>query len=348
VNEQSALSGAITKFSENEDEQMHVQVMQALLAQLTSFLGVAEAVDRLVDSNQMSSFDALVEHTVRNLIECRRVVLWSRVSSAAVFISRTGSIVVPEGEGLVGKAAAEKQRWLLYSPSADSAYNPEYDAQFCGTAKIVTFQPVVREGECCWIIEIVDRLDSQGTVVPPSQEDFVIIDFLVGCLVRLRAQENRDDALISKLIAESTPSVLTTHQITPLLNTLEKTARKLIGCASLQLFFVTESGEALYRVEGDITDRARRREMAIDNAGIVGHACARSQIVNAPVAKEHPGFDNSVDGEHPKGSVLAVPLITSKGVVLAAIARQKLSGMMFTPYDETLLEAILRVSHGRD
>lgn len=54
----------------------------------------------------------------------------------------------------------------------------EYDSQILSNARVTLFQPVVNsKKEILWIIQLVDRLNSKGSIVTPTGDDFLILDF---------------------------------------------------------------------------------------------------------------------------------------------------------------------------
>ena len=358
-NDQVALEELIKNIGQIEDQHVRGQAGQALLLQMERFLELNTVFERLSDEVGMDSFVSTFEQNVRNLMDSRRVVLWARVPSARVIVSRSASALVPEGEGLLGKAAASGQRLIVNDPTRESMYSNEYDGPFCATAQVVLYQPVMNnKKEVMWVIQMVDRLDASGSVIAPTSDDCLVIDFLALCLQRLLQEGSKNDEMIKKVLTESTKSMLTERQVMPLMETVQLTVTRIVGCEALQIFFADKKNECLFQLKeaantgGDSASEVAlssvtRLDMTIDNAGIAGVAYKTKRTINIGIAKEHPGYNAATDGEYPNGSLLAVPLVSSKGVVsLVAVARQKRSGMMFTSSDEVILEALSRVSSG--
>lgn len=357
-NDQAALEELIKSIGQIEDQHLRGQAGQALLLQMERFLELNTVFERLSDEVGMDSFISTFEQNVRNLMDSRRVILWARVPSARVIVSRSASALVPEGEGLIGKAAASGQRLIINEPTRESMYSSEYDGPFCASAQVVLYQPVMNnKNEVVWVIQMVDRLDASGSVISPTSDDCLVVDFLALCLQRLYVEGSKNDEMIKKVLTESTKSMLTERQVMPLMETVQLTVTRLVGCEALQIFFADKANGSLFQLKeaantgGDSSEvslsSVTRLEMTIDNAGIAGVAYKTKRTVNIGIAKEHPGYNAATDGEYPNGSLLAVPLVSSKGVVsLVAVARQKRSGMMFTSSDEVILEALSRVSSG--
>jgi len=90
--------------------------------QLTSFF------ERLSDERGTDNFTTTFENNVRNLIDSRSILLWVRIPSARVIVSRTASILVHEGEGLLEKVVNEQQRLVLTDPSRDPSCSMDDDA----------------------------------------------------------------------------------------------------------------------------------------------------------------------------------------------------------------------------
>jgi GAF domain-containing protein len=320
--------------------------------QLNSFF------ERLSDESGTDNFITTFETNVRNLLDSRRILLWARVPSAKVIVSRTASVLVPEGEGLLGKVVNGGQRLMLTDPSRDPSYSMDHDGPLLSNARVSVYQPVVNsKKEVLWIIQIIDRLSPKGSVITPTGDDFLVLDFLALRLLKLYQEESRIDEMVKRILTESTRSLLIERQVMPLLETVQLTVTRIVGCESLQILFadaetrnlfqLTEAGAEAGQTSGVNLGQVRRVEIAVADAGIAGAAYTSKRSVNVAVAKEHPGFNREMDGEFGNGAVIAVPLLSSKGhVSLVAIARQKRNGVMFTDSDEIILEALSRVSQG--
>lgn len=351
-NDKAALDELVRSISSISDQNTRGLAGQALFAQMQHYMQLNQILERLFDESGTDSFITTFEQNLRNLIDSRRIILWARIPSAKVIVSRSASLVVPEGEGLLGKAVIEGQRLVLTDPSRDPSYSMDYDSPILSNARVSLYQPVVStKKEVLWIIQIIDRLSSKGTVVTPTGDDFLILDFLSLSLLRLHQEESRIDEMIKRILTESTRSLLTERQVMPLLETVQLTVTHIVGCESLQIFFKEPESNVLFQLcEGTQTNEmnlgsVKREDIPIEKAGIVGVACTSKKVVNVAVAMEHPGYNVDIDGQYRNGSCLAVPLLSSKGVVsLVAVARQKKSGMMFTASDEIILEALSRVS----
>jgi signal transduction protein with GAF and PtsI domain len=234
----------------------------------------------------------------------------------------------------------------------------DYDAPLLSSTRVSVYQPVVNsKKEVLWIIQIIDRLNPKGSVITPTGDDFLVLDFLSLRLLKLHQEESRIDEMIKRILTESTRSLLIERQVMPLLETVQLTVTRIVGCESLQILFadadtknlfqLTEAGGEAGPTSGVNLGQVRRVEIAVADAGIAGAAYTSKRSVNVAVAKEHPGFNREMDGEFANGAVIAVPLLSSKGhVSLVAIARQKRNGVMFTDSDEIILEALSRVSQG--
>lgn len=356
-NDQKALEELINNIGKVSSETARGKAAQALLGQMQRFLELNAVFERLSDENGSDTFVPTFEQNVRTLIEARRVVLWARVPSAGVYVSRTGPSFVPEGEGILGYVGQEKKRMIITDPARHIQYSSDYESDLA-QAKIVLYQPVFNsENKIIWIIQMVDRL-GQNEVIPPSNDDMLVIDYLTSALQRLFQEENRYDEMIKSILTESTKSLLNERQVMPLLETVQLTVTRIIGCEALQIFFADPEHNSLFQIKeaantnsdtnGDVElSSVTRHEISVDNAGIAGVSYKTKKTVNVGIAKEHNGYNASVDGEYSTGSLLAVPLVNSKGAVtLVAVARQKRSGMMFTKSDEIILEALSRVSSG--
>ena len=355
-NDQSALDELVKSISSVTDTNTRGLAGQALFVQMQRYMQLNQIFDRLSDESGTENFITTFEQNVRNLIDSRRILLWMVIPSAKVIVSRTASMIVPDGEGLLGKAVSEGQRIVLTDPSRSPSYSMDYDAPILSNARVVLYQPVVSsKKEVLWIIQIVDRLSSKGTVSTPTGDDFLILDFLSLSLLRIYQEESRIDEMIKRILTESTRSLLTERQVMPLLETVQLTVTHLVGCESLQIFFADSTKGNLFQLKegsqqggGEVNINAiTRDDILVKDAGIAGVAFTSKKTVNVAVAKEHPEFNQNIDGEYPNGPCLAVPLLNSKNAVsLVAVARQKKSGIMFTSSDEIILEALSRVSQG--
>lgn len=348
-----------------QDRDIRGKASQALLFQAQRFLALNNSAEKICDEYGKDSFVSLFENQVRTLLDCHRLVLWIRVPSARVWVSQTLSTLIPEGSGLLGRIL-DDQRLLITDPKTDSSYSPDFDDQLLATAKCVLFEPVVNsKKELIWIIEMIDRLDSSGDVIPPSSDDIMELSFFARVLSQLYQEESRLDGMIKKILTDSTKNMLTHRQVMPLFETVKMAVNQVIGCEVLQIFFADQTKDQLFQInENDINldinktsdhfGRDTNEESSfvkipidVDNAGIAGFVYRTKKTVNIVIAKEHQKYSPTVDGEFPNGSLLAVPLVNSKGnVILVSVARQKRSGMMFTNEDEIMLEALSRVSSG--
>ena len=355
-NDQSSIDELVKSISSIADPHTRGLAGQALFSQMLRYMQLNSIFERLSDEMGTDNFITTFEQNVRNLLDSRRIILWTRIPSAKVIVSRTASLIVPEGEGLLGKSVLEGQRLVLTDPSRDPSYSMDYDGIVLSNARVVLYQPVVSsKKEVLWIIQIVDRLSTKGTVVPPTGDDFLILDFLSLSLLKLYQEESRVDELIKRILTESTRSLLIERQVMHLLETVQLTVTHIVGCESLQIFFTDQTKDILFQLKeggngGSIEmniSSVIRDDINVDKAGIAGIAFKTKKIVNVAVAKEHNGYNPDIDGEYSSGSCLAVPLLSSKGIVsLVAFARQKKSVIMFYSSDDIILEALSRVSQG--
>lgn len=322
-----------------------------LFQKIHLYMQLNKVFERLSDDSGTDNFTSTFETQIRNLMDSRRIILWAHVVSAHVFVSRSASLIVPEGEGLLGKAINEGKRIIITDPTRDRSYSINYDAPLVSNARISLYQPVIDDkGETIWIIQIIDRLSSKGNIITPTDEDFLILDFLSKTLIKLFDEENKIDEKIKQILTESTRSLLTERQVMPLLETVQMTVTCIVGCESLQIFFTDPSTNTLFELKegssGSNLSSVHRVNLAIKDAGIAGVAFKKKKVINVAVAKEHEGYKQTVDGQFPNGAVIAVPLLLKGVVSLVAVARQKKKGMMFTESDEIILEALSRVSQG--
>lgn len=333
-------------------KQFYGMVGSNLFKKLHLYMQLNKVFERLSDDSGTDNFTSTFENQIRNLMDSRRIILWAHVVSAHVFVSRSASLIVPEGEGLLGKVVNEGKRMIITDPTRDQSYSINYDASLVSNARISLYHPVIDEkGEVIWIIQIIDRLSSKGNIITPTEEDFLILEFLSKCLIKLFKEETKIDEKIKQILTESTRSLLTERQVMPLLETVQMTVTAIVGCESLQIFFTDPSSNTLFQLKegssGTNLSSVHRVNLAIEDAGIAGISFKKKKVINVAVAKEHEGYNQAVDGQYPNGALIAVPLISSKGaVLLIAVARQKKKGMMFTESDEIILEALSRVSQG--
>ncbi|OHT12549.1 GAF domain containing protein [Tritrichomonas foetus] len=356
-NDQSALDELVKSIQSISDQNTRGLAGQALFVQMQKYMQLNQFFERLSDDSGTDNFISTFENNIRNLIDSRRIILWAHIPSAHVIVSRTASLLVPEGEGLLGKVVSEGQKLILTDISRNPSYSLDYDAPLVSNARVTVYQPVVNsKKETIWIIQIIDRLNAKGNIVTPTGDDFLILDFLSLSLLKLYQEETRIDEMIKRILTESTRSLLTERQVMPLLETVQLTVTRLVGCEFLQIFFTDPATNSIFQLkEGSNSEASAevnlssvsRVNLPVDDAGIAGIAFKTKKVVNVAVAKEHEGYNASVDGQYQNGAVIAVPLLSSKGAVsLIAVARQKRNGMMFTDSDEIILEALSRVSQG--
>ena len=356
-NDQSALDELVKSIQSISDQNTRGLAGQALFIQMQKYMQLNQFFERLSDESGTDNFISTFENNIRNLIDSRRIILWAHIPSAHVIVSRTASLLVPEGEGLLGKVVTEGQRLVITDPSRDPSYSMDYDAPLVSNARVSLYQPVVNnKKETIWIIQIIDRLNAKGNIVTPTGDDFLILDFLGLSLLKLYQEETRIDEMIKRILTESTRSLLTERQVMPLLETVQMTVTRLVGCEFLQIFFTDPQSNTLFQLKENSNSESsvevnlssvNKVELNVADAGIAGKAYTTKKVINVAVAKEHKDYNATVDGQFPNGAVIAVPLLSSKGVVsLIAVARQKRNGMMFTDSDEIILEALSRVSQG--
>jgi hypothetical protein len=148
-------------------------------------------------------------------------------------------MIIPEGEGFLGKAVNEAERLIITDPSRDPSYLIEYDSPILSNARVTLFQLVVNsKKEVFWIIQLVDRLNSKGTIVTPNADDFLILDFLTTSLIKIYTDQSINNELITRNLTESTRSLRTERQVLPLLATVQYTVSHLIGCESHKIFLL--------------------------------------------------------------------------------------------------------------
>lgn len=339
------------QYEDNDLKQFYGIIGSTLFQEMHFFMLLNKFFERLSDDSGTDNFVTTFENHIRNLMSSRRIILWAHVTSAHVIVSRSASMIVPEGEGLLGKALNEGERIIITDPTRDASYSINYDAPLISNARVSLYQPVIDDkGEAIWIIQIIDRLNSKGNIITPSDEDFLILDFLSTSLIKLFKEERHIDEMIKQILTESTKSLLIERQVLPLLETVQQTVTRIVECESLQIFFTDPTNNTIFQLKEGTSNRMttlNRDNLKIEEAGIAGVAYKTKRVVNVSVAKEHEAYNPTIDGQFPSGAVIAVPLLSSKGgVSLIAVARQKKKGMMFTESDEIILEALSRISQG--
>ena len=359
TNDEKTMEKLIKKMLKISDPQQRGITMQSLFHQIQRFLEIYHTFEVLCNEYQKTSFIPTFEDRMKSMIDCKRILLWVRVPTANIFVSHTANLIVPVGKGLLSSVLKAQEKLIISDPTKDPSYSEQYDGQVLEFAKSVMLQPILDpKKEVLWIIELVDRIDAQGSVIPPKVDDILIVDYISMCMQRIYQGESSVDELIKKVLTDTTKSLLSERQVMPLLESVQLTISKIIGCEAIQIFFVDEAENCLFQLreaarranpkDGDMNlSSVSKFKTAIDNCGIAGVAYKTGNTINISIAKEHNGFNMMMDGEYPNGSLLAVPLKNSKGnVTLVAVARQKRSGMMFTKTDEIMLEALSRVYSG--
>lgn len=352
--DETSLNTAIKQAQQIKDQAQRGVFAQNLFHQIQRFLEIYHFFEVLCNEYAKSTFIATFEDRLRSLIECRRVVLWVRVKTANILVSPTTNTIVPIGQGILDRVVKTKDKVIIKDPAKDPNYNQQYDEQLLKFAKSVVLTPVYdSKKELLWVIEIVDRIDPQGTVIPPKPDDVLIIDYISFGLQRLYQGDSGFNEMIEKILTDTTKSLLIDRQVMLLLESIQLTTSRVIGCEVLQVFFADEKDNSLVQLreaarskgsDDDSLSSVTRIKTPIDSAGIAGTCYKTKQIINIPIAKERVDFNMTMDGEYPNGSLLAMPLKSSNGtVMLVAVARQKRSGMMFNKTDEIMLEALSRV-----
>jgi hypothetical protein len=85
----------------------------------------------------------------------------------------------------------------------------DYDAPLVANPRVSIYQLVVNsKKDVLWIIQIVDRLNPKGSVVTPTGDDFLVLDFLSLTLLKLYQEKSRIDEMIKRILRESTRSLL--------------------------------------------------------------------------------------------------------------------------------------------
>lgn len=356
-NDEALMDKLIKKMQSIQDTHQRGTAAQSLFHQIQKFLELYHSFEVLCNEYTKPSFIPTLEDRMRSLIDCKKVFVYVRVPTADVFVSPTAGVVVPVGKGLISNVLSTMEKTVIKDPTKDQNYFPTYDDFAVGLASSVLIQPITNsKKEVQWIIEIVDRIDSQGNVIQPKPEDYLIIDYISTCIQRIYQGESAVDELTQKILIDTTKALLSERQVMPLLESVQLTISRIIGCEALQIFFVDENNNSLFQLREAAHDARSddinigsftRAKTNIDNAGIAGVAYKTKSIINISIAKEHNGFNMMIDGEYPNGSLLALPIMNSSGnVQLIAVARQKRSGMMFTKTDEIMLEALSRVYSG--
>lgn len=352
--DEAILTNAIKQAQAIKDTARRGEFAQNLFHQIQRFLEIYHFFEVLCNEYTKTTFVATFEDKLRSLIDCKRVLLWIRVKSASILVSQTSNTIVPIGQGILDKVVKTKDKVIINNPAKDPNYSQQYDEQLLQFAKSVILQPVFdKNKELLWVIEIIDRIDPQGNVIPPKVDDILIMDYISLGLQRLYQGDSGFDEMIQKFLTDTTKSLLIDRQVMPLLESIQLTTSRVIGCEILQVFFADEKDNTLVQLrepahskgsDDDTLSSVTRIKTPIDSAGIAGTCYKTKQIINIPIAKERPDFNMTMDGEYPNGSLLAMPLKSSSGtVMLVAVARQKRSGMMFNKTDEIMLEALSRV-----
>ncbi|KAK8844896.1 hypothetical protein M9Y10_021067 [Tritrichomonas musculus] len=355
--DKAALDDLVKQITQVSDQNTHGLAISTLFQQMQLFMQLNHFFERLADESGTDHFISTFENSIRNFIDCKRIILWAYIPSAHAIVSHSTSMIVPENEGFLGKTLSEGQRLVITDPTRDASYSINYDAPLISNARVLVYQPAINsKKEIIWIIQVIDRLNEKGNVMTPSADDFLILDFLSLSLIKLHQEETRIDEMIKRILTESTRSLLTERQVMPLLETVQLTVTRIVGCESLQIFFADSNTNILFQLKEDANAESSsevnissvsRQNLDVSDAGIAGACYVSKKVINAPVAKEHQAYNPDVDGQYPNEAVIAVPLLSNKGVVLlVAVARQKKSGMMFTESDEIILEALSRVSQG--
>jgi hypothetical protein len=97
--DQSAMEELVKSIQAVTDQNTRGLAGQALFVQMQKYMQLNSFFERLSYESETDNFITTFESNVRNLIDCRRILLCARISSAQVIDLWTASVLVPEGEG---------------------------------------------------------------------------------------------------------------------------------------------------------------------------------------------------------------------------------------------------------
>lgn len=112
--DQTILDDLVKSIGSITDQHTRGVAGQALFSQMQKYMELNSIFERLSDESGSDNFVATFEQNVRNLLDSRRVVLWTRIKSASVIVSRTSSMIVPEGEGFFRESNFRRTKTYFY------------------------------------------------------------------------------------------------------------------------------------------------------------------------------------------------------------------------------------------
>jgi len=353
--DQATMDRIVQNFLSINDSHQRGELFQTFFKQMQQFVDLFHFFETMASQTNIALLVPMFESKLKQLINCKKVILWAYVPSGRVFVSQTASLLIPQGEGLLTKVFNEKSHVFLDKPKIDNSYSKEYDDIGLVGCHNVVYHPVMdSENNLIWVIQINNIMDNKGKLNSPSQEDMIVLYYLSKSLQRIYQGENKVDELIKKILIDSSSSLLSERQVMPLLDMVQLTVSRIIGCEQIQIFFVDKANNQMFQLteaKSSGNDESlnfgsfSRVDFSVENAGIAGYSFKNKKPISVRVAKEHPGFNATFDGEYPNGSILSIPLINQKGqITLVSIARQKRNGIMFTSNDEVILESLSRVA----
>lgn len=345
LNREDFIEEMLSEIQKVDEKMIRGFIGQRLVEQTQTFIEFQKFFNSLIDSNGNNmNFVPIFENGVKTLIRCKKCVLWLIVDSDKTAYSRTTTMLVRESEGLVGFCMKEKGKVILDNPQNHPEFSPHFDDVILKGAENVLLQPVKLGENIRWIIEIIDILSESGSVAPPSPETLVFVHYIAEFLSKLEKINDDTNDFCKKLLDSSVGNDNAIDDILNVMKTYKKTILSKIGCQRISVYFVDKNKHDFVILD-DVTDV--KHTLSIDNAGIAGCCYKNKSVINLRIAKESKYFNIEQDGEYQNGSIIAVPCFNSKReVTVVTVARQKMTGIVFSEYDELLLLALCNLAHG--
>lgn len=319
------------------------ELFNAALTELTEQMRRLSIIDSISSNmGQMQDVEISIpalENTLATAFVNKQVIIWYNVPIAKVLFSPTHKWRVEPGKGIVGRAAESQKRRILSNPKESEWYNAESDSKFFESVTCVVCSPI-QDPLTHQLIAVV-TITAKSAWTP---FDTLLIDHAESKLPQLIATLKISASRIRSTLAILSSATGAELKQRPLISNACQSLKTALNCEVAQIFFVNWQRGALEFYGSGV---GKKQRVPLAQGGIAAFVAQDGNLVNIPVASQHPHFSKITDDEYRSRPVIAAPMINESSanheIFGVAVARGKRGSMTFTEHDAISLESLSAV-----
>ena len=320
------------------------ELFSAALTEVTEQMRRLAIVDSISSNiGQMQDVEISIpelENVLSTAFANRQVIIWYNVPTAHQLFSPTHKTRIIPGKGIVGRAAENQTRRILSRPKESEWYNAETDQELFEGATCVVCTPIADP--------LTHQLIAVLTITAKNSWtnfDTVLLDHAETKLPHLLATLKISASKIRSTLAVLSTATGNELKQRPLISNAAQSLTSALNCEVAQIFFVNWQKGVLEFYGSGV---GKKQRIPLAQGGIAAFVAQDGNLVNIPIASQHPHFSKVIDDEYRSRPVIAVPMINESSpnheIFGVAVARGKRGSQVFTQHDAIQLESLAAVT----